>query len=135
MKKIITLCSALCLSTAITPVQSLNKNTKTVDIFFAVETNNYSLVKKLVKTSHVSLNQRNDENKTILDIAVEKNYKKIARFLVKRGAGVTTQENAARLKNNLKKRAVGFFIGGFFCWPLWIGTATALSDKSDVMVV
>lgn len=108
---------------------------KDIDIFKAVNANKYSLVKKYVKENGIS-NELNSNNKTILDISVERDHKKITRYLVKRGAKVSTQENAWRLESYLNGRALGFFFGGLFFSPwLWIGSLSALSMKSKISIL
>ena len=104
--------------------------------FEAVGTNKLSRVKTMLKKSYIQINELNDENKTVLDIAVERRYNKLARYLLKQGGRVTTNTHASLLINHLSSRALGFFIAGWFFNPwLWIGTATSLSKQSLVMVL
>ena len=102
------------------------------DLFSAVSSNNFTLVKKVVEKAE-NLNELKNGT-TVLDIAVEKSNKKIARYLLKNGAKVTTDANVIILKSFLEKRAFGFLLGGFLLSPLmWIGSYNALSDMSLVL--
>ena len=96
-------------------------------LFGAVKRCNISKIKSLVKNG-AELNALNESGKTVLDIAVEKRSKKIARYLLRQGAKVTTKENAQSLREFLKGRAIGFFIGGWFIPFMWIGSYFAISD-------
>lgn len=108
---------------------------KEADLFKAVEANNLSLVKQLVKTGE-PLNKLNTDKKTVLDIATERQFKRIARYLLQHGAKVTTEDNALLLKKYLERRALGFFMCGWFFMPLlWIGSIFALSNISLVQVL
>ncbi len=116
--------------------------TRDMSLFQFVETNNLRQVKRVVK-NRAALNQLNDDGKTVLDIAVERGYKKIARHLLHNGAKVSTFAHAVALENYLESRAVGFFFGGLFLFPftlglssfLWIGAGVAMDDSRKVQVL
>lgn len=102
-KQVVSLFALLLLSTS--SIFSFDK------VFFeAVGTNRLSRVKTILKKSYIQINELNHENKTALDIAVERRYNKLARYLLKQGGRVTTDVNASLLRNHLSSRALGFFI-------------------------
>jgi ankyrin repeat protein len=82
------------------------------------------------------VNETDAHGKTALDYAIEHNQIKTARYMYKKyKAGFACPGNAVRLKDSYKKRALKFFVVGFFFTPLfWLGSLIALSNASDVVV-
>lgn len=108
------------------------------NLFAAVETGNRKAVKKIIsnKKNKQHINALNDQHKTALDIAAEHGHIKIAQDLISRGGQVTSEKNANFLKDNLKTRALKFFVLGWFLTPfLWIGSVTSLNKASNLYVL
>lgn len=115
--------------------------TQESDLFSAVASKNLRTVKKLVKQG-VSLNSLNQDGKTVLDIAAEKKYGKISRYLVRNGAKVTTADNARMLAQSFKRRGVLMIVFGALVGPsgvvvlgLIIGGVLSLADRSMISVL
>ena len=101
----------------------------------AVAQKNLYLISKLIKAG-AQINALDAQGKTALDRAVEMKSHKVIYQLVKFGGKVSSEVNAVRLKSIYKARAVKFFVAGWFFTPfLWIGSALAMSNASDVMVL
>ncbi len=103
----------------------------------AVRFKNKNRVKELLTSNKVDVNALYN-GQTALDVAVDCRCTKIAKVLMDSGAKVTTIENAKALRRMFKKRAVNFFVAGFFFTPwLWIGSFCALSDMpyAEAMVL
>ena len=137
MKKNILFTIALLVSTAIVPL-SISKE---ASLFNAVQSKNLSMVKKLVQTG-ASLNTLNKDGKTVLDIATERNYGKICRYLLRSGAKVTNMDNVRMLEQNLKRRGASMTTFGILVGPfgllglgLIIGGISSLSDRSMISVL
>src|SRR5687768_4216408 len=123
---------ALCaIATFAVPVEAKNISSQ---LFDAVEHGNRKKVRSLLSCG-INVNTLNDEHKTALDLAVEFGRNKIARDLIKYGGRVTTVDNAIALKELYKARAFGFFVGGFFFWPLWLVSILNISKVSKVLVI
>jgi len=108
------------------------------DLFVAVESGNRKAVKKLLsnKKTRYGINSLNAQNKTALDVAAEHGYFPIARDLMSHGGQVTSEKNALYLKDNLKNRALKFFVFGWFFTPfLWFGSVASLNKASNLYVI
>ena len=102
---------------------------------FAAMAGNGNVVRLLYKAGAL-VNTLDHKGKTALDYVVERNNFVMARQLVQYGAKVTSENNALKLKNKFKSRAIKFFVAGWFFTPfLWIGTIFAINDASDVMIL
>ena len=101
----------------------------------AVLSGSSDMVAMLVRSGAV-VNALDSKGQTALDSAVIMHNNKIAYQLVKFGGKVTSEGLACKLKSMYKSRAIKFFIVGWFFTPLfWIGSAFALGNASDVMVM
>jgi hypothetical protein len=110
---------------------------KTEQLFKAVGQANIGKVKSLLKARSykIEINRLNKDQQTVLDIAVDCRATKVAAELMKYGAKVTSEENAQALREMFKMRAVKFFVGGLFLWPLWIGSFFALDNMSCIKIL
>lgn len=115
-------------------VTSRNASGQSV-LHVAVAQRNCELIFTLIKAG-AQVNALDASGKTALDLAVEMKSHKVIYQLVKFGAKVSSEANAVRLKSIFKARAVKFFVAGLFFTPfLWIGSALAMNNASDVMVL
>lgn len=137
MKKNILFSTLLLASTIIVPFASNKEET----LFNAVESKNLKLIKKCVKMG-ASLNTLDKDGKTVLDIATERNYNKICRYLLRSGAKVTNMDNARMLEQNLKRRGTLMTIFGVVTGPLGfigcgliIGGVLSFNDRSMICVL
>jgi hypothetical protein len=107
---------------------------KTDELFAAVEKGKKSLIKSLLKSKSykIEINKLNKNKNTVLDIAVDKQYTKIAGILLEYGAKVTTETRAYGLQRMFNLRATKFFLGGILMWPLWFGSAFAWNNIKSV---
>lgn len=144
MKKNILFVMSLLVSTIAVPLYSAKESyhaKRESGLFNAVESKNLRMVKNFVKQG-VSLNSLNKDGKTVLDIATERNYGKICRYLLRSGAKVTSTDNARMLEQNLKRRGTLMTIFGIFTGPfgllglgLIIGGVSSLNDRSMICVL
>ena len=119
----------------------MNDAKREVALFQAVEAKDFQMVKLIVKQG-VSLNSLNKDGKTVLDIAAQRNYGKICRYLIRSGAKVTSVESARMLEKNLYRRGVlmavfGVLSGvsGILGLGLIIGGILSLNDKLMVSIL
>lgn len=144
MKKNILFTISLLFSTIIVPFSLAKESScskKEYSIFNAVESKNLKMVKRCVKMG-TPLNTLNEDGKTVLDIATERNYGKICRYLLRNGAMVTSMDNARMLEQNLKRRGTLMTIFGVLTGPfgligsgLIIGGVLSLNDRSTICVL
>lgn len=107
---------------------------KTDELFKAVEKGKTSTAKSLLKSKSykIEINRLNKNKNTVLDIAVDNQYTKLASILLKHGAKVTTQAKAYELQRMFELRATKFFLGGLLLWPLWFGSAFACNNIKSI---
>lgn len=137
MKKNILFVLSLLVATIAVPLSAA----KELNLFTAVESKKFKVVKKIVEQG-ASLNLLNKDGKTALDIATEKNYGKICRYLLRNGAKVTNNHNACKLERNFTRRGVLMTVFGVFTGPfgllglgLILGGVFALADRSMIGVL
>jgi len=118
--------------------QTNSLTTANNDLFAAVASGNRKAVKNILssRNARYGVNSLNAQNKTALDVAAERGYFAIARDLMSRGGQVTSEKNAIFLKDNLKNRALKFFVFGWFFTPfLWFGSVASLNKVSNLYVI
>ncbi|MBP9765246.1 hypothetical protein KBD08_02825 [Candidatus Babeliales bacterium] len=104
----------LCLMLAGTVQVCANLDPVHAKLFKLVQSGNRKQMNILLKKcSNVDVNKLNENNKTVLDIAVEARSVKMAADLLKYDAKVTTNQNAAKLKSLLDKQDLKYFLFGF----------------------
>lgn len=87
----------------------------------AVVNNDYKMVKALLKSGKVHVNQMVQDNKTALDLAVEYGYTKIALLLAKYGGKITREDNLYHFKSVILRKSIGSIVKFFLLAALGIG--------------
>lgn len=124
---------ALCACTAIVlPKSNVATESSKNLLITSIKQHNIRAVDKILSKKCVYINQLDENNQTVLDVAIKYSNKKIIRKIAHKGGLVTTQKNANYLHSMFSQRAFNFFIAGWIFTPfLWIGSAVSLNKSAQ----